>query len=144
MEHRQIKNEEYKFEDGTIVSSTDINGIITYANKTFCEISGYDRDELIGSKHNIIRHPDVPNIIFYELWETISHGGTWQGVLKNLRKDGRYYWLYTVITPIIENGITMGYTSVRRPVFDVEKKEATEKFHKLILERSDPISLVSY
>ncbi|MDD5359528.1 MAG: PAS domain S-box protein [Sulfurovaceae bacterium] len=144
MKYRQIKNEEYKFEDGTIVSSTDINGIITYANKTFCEISGYDRDELIGSRHNIIRHPDVPNIIFYELWETISHGKTWEGILKNLRKDGRYYWIYTVITPVIENGITIGYTSVRRPVFDVEKRETAEKFHKLILERSDPINIVSY
>lgn len=144
MKYRQIKNEEYKFEEGTIVSSTDINGVITYANQTFCEISGYDRDELLGHKHNIIRHPDVPNIIFYELWETITSGKTWQGVLKNLRKDGRYYWLYTVITPIIEDGITMGYTSVRRPVFDIEKKEASEKFHKLILERSDPINIVSY
>lgn len=144
MERRQIKNEEYKFESGTIVSSADINGIITYANKKFCEISGYEKEELIGQKHNIVRHPDVPSIIFYELWETISNGGTWRGVLKNLRKDGRYYWVYTEITPIIEDGMIMGYTSARRPVFDVEKKEATEKFHKLILERSDPISLVSY
>lgn len=144
MKYRQIKNEEYKFEAGTIISSTDINGVITYANKKFCEISGYDKDELLGHKHNIIRHPDVPHIIFYELWETITSGKTWQGVLKNLRKDGRYYWVYSEITPIIEDGITMGYTSARRPAYDIEIKEASEKFHKLILERLDPINIVSY
>ncbi|MDD5359685.1 MAG: PAS domain-containing protein [Sulfurovaceae bacterium] len=116
-------NEEYYFKDGLIISSTDLKGIVTYANRTFCEISGYSKEELIGSNHNIIRHPDMPKAAFEDLWDTISLGRDWEGVVKNLRKDGRYYWVYTFITPIKNGDSIVGYSATRRPT----KKDELEK-----------------
>ena len=76
-----------------IVSKTDKAGIITYVNEQFCEISGYSIHELIGSSHNIIRHPDTSKETFQELWTTIQKGKRWHGVIKNRKKDGNAYWL---------------------------------------------------
>jgi len=80
-------DEEYRFEQGLIISSTDLRGIITYANRKFCEISGYSKDELKGSNHNIVRHPDMPKAAFQDLWDTIRSGKEWTGIVKNLRKE---------------------------------------------------------
>jgi aerotaxis receptor len=90
-------DEEYTFEDGLIVSSTDLKGIITYANRKFCEIAGYTKKELTGKNHNIVRHPDMPKAAFQELWDTLRAGKAWTGIVKNLRKDGKYYWVYSYI-----------------------------------------------
>ena len=78
-------------EDELIISRTDLNGVITYVNETFCDISGYEMDELIGKPHNIVRHPDMPAIAFKELWETLQNKKQWIGVVKNLRKDRGHY-----------------------------------------------------
>ncbi len=78
-----------------IVSKTDPKGIITYGNDYFVEISGYKQAELIGKPHNIIRHPDMPKILFKLMWERIQTGQQMVAVVKNLAKDGRYYWVYT-------------------------------------------------
>lgn len=78
-----------------IVSKTDQAGVITYANDYFTEICRYTHDELIGSPHNIVRHPDMPKIAFKLMWETIKRGETFRAVVKNLAKDGRYYWVLT-------------------------------------------------
>ena len=75
-------DEEYVFEKGLIVSSTDLKGIITYANRKFCEISGYTKDELKGKNHNIVRHPDMPKAAFQEVWDTIQAGKEWTGIVK--------------------------------------------------------------
>ena len=78
-----------------IVSETDEKGRITFCNDYFMEVSGYSQEELIGKPHNIVRHPDMPKVVFKLLWETISQGKNINAVVKNLAKDGRYYWIFT-------------------------------------------------
>ncbi|TXT39428.1 MAG: putative PAS/PAC sensor protein [Comamonadaceae bacterium] len=110
-----VTDHEVPFPQGRlIVSSTDLNGIITHANDAFVEMSGYSREELIGAPHHILRHPDMPKVAFKGLWDDVAMGKKWHGYVKNLRKDGSYYWVYATAVPNIRNGIIVGYTSVRR------------------------------
>ncbi len=126
-------DEEYQFTDGIIVSSTDLKGIITYANRKFCEISGYAKEELKGKNHNIVRHPDMPKAAFQDLWDKLHAGKEWTGIVKNLRKDGRYYWVYTYITPIKdESGETTGYSAARRPASEMEIEEASLMYKEML------------
>lgn len=125
-------DEEFKFEQGLIVSSTDLKGIITYANRKFCEIAGYSRGELVGKNHNIVRHPDMPKAAFQELWDTLKSGKEWTGVVKNLRKDGKYYWVYSHITPIEKDGQVIGYTAARRPASQTEINEVIPIYKDLL------------
>lgn len=114
---RQIfdTGEEKPYPDGkVIVSSTDINGTINFVNDAFVNISGYTYDELIGRSHSILRHPDMPNAAFKDLWDTIKAGKKWHGYVKNLCKDGDYYWVYATVVPNVRRGEVVGYTSVRR------------------------------
>jgi aerotaxis receptor len=97
-----------------IVSRTDLDGFITHANDAFVEMSGYARDELMGAPHHILRHPDMPKLAFKGLWDDVAAGKKWHGYVKNLRKDGSYYWVYATAVPNIRNGAIVGYTSVRR------------------------------
>jgi aerotaxis receptor len=97
-----------------IVSRTDLKGIITHANDAFVEMSAYSREELIGAPHHILRHPDMPKLAFKGLWDDMELGKKWHGYVKNLRKDGAYYWVYATAVPNIRNGAIVGYTSVRR------------------------------
>lgn len=99
--------------DAILISRTNSKGIINYASKDFIAISGFEESELIGQPHNIIRHPDVPPTIFEDLWATIRSGNPWTGILKNRRKDGGYYWIYTEISPLFEDDKIIGYNSVR-------------------------------
>ena len=78
-----------------IVSETDAKGKITFCNDYFIEVCGYTKEELIGKPHNIVRHPDMPKVVFKLLWETIKQGKNINAVVKNLAKDGRYYWIFT-------------------------------------------------
>ena len=125
-------DEEYIFKQGLIVSSTDLKGIITYANRKFCEISGYHKDELVGKNHNIVRHPDMPKIAFEEVWDTIKSGKEWTGIVKNLRKDGRHYWIYSHIGPIIAEDSIYEYTAARRPASSTEVEEIIPLYKDLI------------
>ena len=103
---------EYPVPEGEVlVSKTDLNGNITYCNNTLIEVSGYSREELLCSPHNLLRHPDMPKQVFADLWKTIQANKPWRGLIKNRRKDGRYYWVESHITPLIENGTTIGYVS---------------------------------
>ncbi|AXK81262.1 PAS domain S-box protein [Pseudolabrys taiwanensis] len=109
-----ITNVEYVVDERqSIVSTTDHRGNITYANPYFIEASGYAEEELIGAPHNILRHPDMPPAAFRDLWASIKAGLPWQGVVKNRRKNGDYYWVFARVTPIVENGKAAGYMSVR-------------------------------
>jgi len=101
-----------------IVSETDEKGIITYCNDYFVEISGYSREELIGKPHSIVRHPDMPKVIFKMLWETIQAGNNINAVIKNLAKDGRYYWVFTEfeIRKDTDSGKIIGYHASRKAV----------------------------
>ena len=102
-------------EDDFIVSKTNPKGIITYGNPIFIEFSGYQERELIGSQHNIIRHPDMPRAAFKLAWDTIQSGKEFFGYVKNMSKDGGFYWVFTHIAPdFAQDGSIVGYTSVRR------------------------------
>jgi PAS domain S-box-containing protein len=102
-------------EDDFIVSKTDPKGLITYGNPIFIEFSGYSEQELIGSQHNIVRHPDMPRAAFKLAWDTIQSGKEFFGYVKNMAKDGSFYWVFTHIAPDFDqSGRIVGYTSVRR------------------------------
>jgi aerotaxis receptor len=109
-----ITNHEYILSDTkTIVSTTNLKGIITYVNPYFVEVSGFTEQELIGAPHNILRHPDMPAEAFADLWVTIKSGLPWTGMVKNRCKNGDFYWVLANVTPVIENGKPVGYMSVR-------------------------------
>jgi len=99
--------------DSVIVSTTDLKGVITYANDDFIKISGFTKEELIGKNHNLVRHPDIPPAAFADLWSTLHAGDAWMGIVKNRCKNGDYYWVNAYVTPIFEGETIVGYQSVR-------------------------------
>ena len=113
--YRDEQTLEWFFPDSRyILSETDARGIILYANDIFCEMAGYTLDEILGQPHNIIRHPDMPRIAFKGLWDDVQSKGFWRGTVKNLRKDGGYYWVdATVLRKVNSNG-EVTYLSIRR------------------------------
>ncbi|WP_050469856.1 methyl-accepting chemotaxis protein [Herbaspirillum chlorophenolicum] len=112
----------------SIVSKTDLQGNITYVNPYFIEISGFTEAELIGAPQNIVRHPDMPREAFADLWATIKSGLPWNGLVKNRCKNGDFYWVQANVTPVRENGQTVGYMSVRtRP--SREQVQATDAIY---------------
>ena len=121
-------DEEYSLDDSVIMSETDLDGIITYVNRKFCEVSGYDRKELKGQNHNITRHPDMPSWVFKKLWDTLGSGDDWFGIIKNLRKDGTYYWVHSFISPILKDGKVTGYSAAGRKATKLEVEEAKEDY----------------
>jgi PAS domain S-box-containing protein len=117
-----------------IVSKTDPKGIIEYGNDYFVEISGYKENELIGHPHNIIRHPDMPRVIFKLMWERISKGDNILALVKNLAKDGRYYWVVTEFEPKIDkltNDI-ISYTAFRKAAPKKAVEAITPVYKKLL------------
>jgi PAS domain S-box-containing protein len=122
-----ITGQEKNYPDGmTLVSRTDTKGVITFANDAFVEVCGYTREELLGSSHNIVRHPDVPPAIFEDMWDTLKRNIPWRGVVKNRCKNGDHYWVDAHVVPVRKNGVTTGYMSVRRKPAraDIPKAEA--------------------
>ncbi len=102
-------------EDDFIVSMTDTKGRITYGNRIFIEFSGYSEQELLGAQHNIIRHPDMPRAVFKLLWDKIQNKEECFAYVKNMSKDGGFYWVFTNVTPTFDpRGDITGYFSVRR------------------------------
>lgn len=98
-----------------IVSKTDLKGRIIYGNEIFIEFSGYSEEELLGSQHNIVRHPDMPRVVFKLLWDYLAEDKEIFAFVKNMSKDGGSYWVFTHVAPIIDkNKQKVGYTSVRR------------------------------
>lgn len=134
-----------------IVSETDAKGKITFCNDYFIEVCGYSKDELLGKPHNIIRHPDMPKVVFKLLWETISAGKNINAVVKNLAKDGRYYWIFTEFESRRDTDTheIIGYTASRKSIskyvieviadlyaklVDIEKNEDIEASEKFLIE----------
>ncbi|QVQ28646.1 PAS domain-containing methyl-accepting chemotaxis protein [Achromobacter deleyi] len=112
--NQPVYEQEYTLRDEQyLISRTDARGRIIYANPAFVEVSGFSREELVGAAHNIVRHPDMPEAAFEDLWHTIQRGESWTGVVKNRRKDGSFYWVLANVTPIMERGETVCYASVR-------------------------------
>ncbi|MBB5205669.1 PAS domain S-box-containing protein [Inhella inkyongensis] len=125
-----VTQKEWVLRDGmTIVSRTDLKGRITYVNEDFIEASGFVESELIGQPHNLVRHPDMPEEAFEDLWATLKAGRPWSGLVKNRRKDGDHYWVVANATPITEGDSVVGYMSVRtRP--SREQIEAVERVYR--------------
>lgn len=135
---RAIKDEEVSYPDGKlIVSRTDKKGIITHCNQSFVEMSGYQEEELIGEPHSILRHPDMPKAAFKDLWDTLENGEKWHGYVKNLRKDGCYYWVYATAIPNIRNNEIVGYTSVRRKPSRTQVNACIQLYAKMMQEENE-------
>jgi len=116
-----------------IISRTNLRGVITSVNKNFCDISGYTKEELIGSSHSMIRHPEMKDAIFEKMWKTITAGKIWQGEVKNATKNNGYYWTKSVIFPIFDNNKNVvEYASFRE---DITKRKLLE----LKIEKEDSL-----
>ena len=118
-------------ENYRMISRTDLQGTILEANLEFIEVSGYSKDELIGQPHNILRHPDVPEVVFKDLWQTLKSGSGWTQIVKNRTKDGRHYWVKANVAPVFEGEKIIGYTSVRKFATLEEIKLATDAYQKI-------------
>ena len=118
MKNRDIRpssREKLMREEDFIVSKTDVKGRITYGNRIFIEFSGYTEAELLGTQHNVIRHPDMPRGVFKFLWDTLAAERECFAYVKNMAKDGSFYWVLANVTPSYDpNGQVDGYFSVRR------------------------------
>lgn len=108
-------DEEIPFDGGVMITETDTAGIITYANRKFREMTGYTKEETIGSPHSLNRHPDMPKVAFEGMWNTIKQGNYWEGLVKNMSKDGRYYLVVVSVKPKVdEKGKIVGYIASRK------------------------------
>jgi PAS domain S-box-containing protein len=138
--------QEYKnaFDAATIISKTDKNGIITYANNEFCRISGYSRKELIGSSHNIVRHPDTPSATFRYMWETIQAKRIWKGRIKNKNKKGGFYIVDATIVPILDsNDEITEFLAIRQDktrLLELEEKDRKEEEEQCKVDLMDQIN----
>ena len=114
--------------DTLVISTTDLQGVITYANDLFCKLTGYSREELVGKPHNLVRHASVPKGVYKDMWDTIQAGKIWTGVIPNVGKGGVIYVVDTTVQPIFDDaGKITGYISVRRVINDLmENFDAVE------------------
>lgn len=128
---RQLEEYIKIIDANVIISETDIHGIITDVSDAFCHISGYSKEELLGKNHHIVKHPDMPNSVYIELWKSLHASKTWRGEIKNLRKDGTSYWVDAIISPRYnEAGEKIGYTAIRQDITDkkrIEELSITDK-----------------
>ena len=132
MEH-YVNEEEIVFDEHElIVSMTDAKGTIIYVNDIFCDIAGYERSELLGQPHNMIRHPGMPRTIFKLLWDTVLSGKSIYAYVKNKTKNGNYYWVKAFVTPIMEDGKLVKIASYRRPISSFVKSEISKLYAELI------------
>jgi aerotaxis receptor len=120
----------------SIVSKTDLQGNITYANPCFVDVSGFTEEELLGAPQNIVRHPDMPAAAFADMWATLKAGLPWTGIVKNRCKNGNYYWIRANVTPVREGGRTVGYMSVRTRA-TADAIAAADQAYRLIREGRD-------
>ncbi|MFA6759515.1 MAG: PAS domain-containing protein [Sulfuricurvum sp.] len=133
---RELRDEEITLDASKYLESqTDTKGVITFVNDYFCEVSGYSTDDLVGKPHNIIRHPDMPRIIFKLLWDRIKAGNNINVCIKNLAKDGRYYWVFTHFEILRDRNSDeiVGYKAHRK---DVSKhiKDVIEPLYKELVD----------
>jgi methyl-accepting chemotaxis protein len=127
-----LTQNEYIVRDGAlIVSVTDVNGKIVEVSPEFIQVSGFSAEELIGKDHSGIRHPDVPDAVYADLWQSLHSGRPWSGVMKNRRKNGDYYWDIANATPLREGGTLSGYMTMRTKPTAQQIREAEELYRRL-------------
>ena len=131
----EVTFEEEGIDARALITRTDKKGIITFASKAYRDMTKYSRSELIGKPHNIVRDPLMPEAAFKELWVTILSGKKWMGLVRNLRKDGKYYWVMVEIEPIDESGNKVedpnkieGFIAIRREASREDINKATENY----------------
>ena len=128
-------DEEVIFDGRSLISETDTKGVITFVNRKFVEMTGYTKQEAVGQPHSILRHPDMPKAAFEQMWKVIKEGKVWDGYVKNLRKDGKYYWVDVHIVPKKdENGTIIGYIASRK-VTVPDRLQSTIVQYKKLLEK---------
>ena len=127
-----VTQRSYAFPRGeTLVSTTDLKGRITYVNPAFVTVSGYTKEELLGQPHNLIRHPDMPEEAFRDMWATIASGEPWTALVKNRRKDGDHYWVVANVTPLMAGGSPLGFMSVRTEPTPQQVQEADALYARM-------------
>ena len=132
-----VTNQEVELSEGDLlVSRTDASGKITFVNQKFIDISGYSEQELVGSPHNVVRHPGMPVEAFADLWSTIKAGKPWEGLVKNRAKSGDHYWVRANVTPLIEGGEISGFISIRSKPVRSQVDQAERAYARLI-DKSD-------
>ncbi len=137
-----VTTNEYLLQDGeSILSTTDLQGRITYINQDFIRASGFTEDELIGSPHNLVRHPDMPSEAFADMWATLKDGLPWTGMVKNRRKNGDFYWVLANATPMRQNGNIVGYMSVRVKPTRQQVDQASKIYARLRESKSHGLKL---
>ena len=129
------QNEKVMREDDFLVSRTDLKGKLTYGNQIFIEFSGYSEAELLGQQHNIVRHPDMPRGVFKLLWDTLQEKKEIFAYVKNMSKDGSFYWVFANVTSSLDaNGQPEGYFSVRRNPKPQAIAAVTDLYRKMLEE----------
>ena len=148
--NQPVTQREFDFPDNaTLMSTTDTQSHITYANAAFIAVSGFSAEELKGQPHNLVRHPDMPAEAFADMWATLKGGEPWTGLVKNRRKNGDHYWVRANATPVVRAGQVAGYMSVRTKATRDEiaaaeglyrefsdGKASNRKFHKGLIVRT--------
>ncbi len=125
-------DEEVLFDGRSLISETDLKGVITFVNRKFVEMTGYSKEEAIGQPHSILRHPDMPKAGFEGMWKVIKEGKQWEGYVKNLRKDGKYYWVIVNIIPKKdEEGNIIGYIASRKMPDRNHLKQVIKQYQEL-------------
>lgn len=114
-----------------LISTTDLKGVIESANETFSRVAGFTLEELQGKAHNLVRHPEMPETVYQNFWDTLKADKTWMGVVKNRCKNGNYYWVSAYVSPVFQNGQQVGYQSVRTSVTEDQKKRASNLYGRL-------------
>lgn len=141
-DNQPVTQQEYVLaDDDFLISRTDLKGRITYASPAFVRISGFQLEELMGANHNLVRHPDMPPAAFANLWSTIQKGQSWNGFVKNRRKNGDHYWVYANVTPIFDNGQLTGYTSVRVKPSRANVTKADTAYREIMAGRGKNLTL---
>ncbi|AQV97169.1 PAS domain S-box protein [Cupriavidus necator] len=155
--NQPVTQREFDFPDNaTLMSTTDTQSYITYANAAFVEVSGFTREEIQGQPHNLVRHPDMPAEAFADMWATLKGGEPWTALVKNRRKNGDHYWVRANATPVVRNGRPAGYMSVRtkatrEEITAAEKlyrdfregQAGSRKFHKGLIVRTGLMAFTS-
>lgn len=133
-DYEKLDNYTKILNEHVISSTTDLNGIITDVSQAFCDITGYTKEELIGQSHNIIRHPEIENDFYKNIWEELTRNNVFKGEIKNRKKDGEIYWVDIIIQPIYENNKKIGYTAIKHDITDkkrIEEFSITDELTKL-------------